>query len=101
MSLLKNFLENDVKQKGKSLILTGGVGLTEEYNKLGEEYLGGIIGRTSHLPEGIYIERSEDNIRQGLKFLGKNEFKPSNEEEVVAWWSDNSPALVVHKLGKL
>ena len=100
MSLLKNFLENDVKQKGKSLILTGGVGLTEEYNELGEEYLGGIIGRAFHLPEGIYIERSEDNIGQGLKFLGRNEFRPSDEEEVVAWWSDNSPALVVHKLGK-
>jgi hypothetical protein len=43
LARLKGFLEAEVREKGKSLILTGGFGLTPQYNDLGEENLGGRV----------------------------------------------------------
>jgi uncharacterized membrane protein len=99
---LRNFLEDEVKQKGKSIILTGGYGLTKEYNlELGKENLGGTIGKRSPNGTIVNISRSKDNIGIGLTFRGFNYFRPNDSDDVIAYWNkDNLPALIVHKLGK-
>jgi len=96
---VRNFLDDGVKRKGKVLILTGGIGLTRLYNlRLGEENLGGSVGRRG---AAVRISKSEDDIGIGLTFKGFNYFTPVNSNEVVAFWDkDSLPALVVHELGK-
>ncbi|MEM2291989.1 MAG: glutamine amidotransferase [Nitrososphaerota archaeon] len=100
VDLLRSFLEYEVKQRGKSMILTGGYGLTKEYNlELGREYLGGEVGERF---QGVVVKiaKSKDDIGLGLAFKGFNHFRPTNPEEVVAYWDkDDSPALIVHKVG--
>ena len=96
--LLQKFLDENVEKRGKSLILTGGYGLTKKYNEIREK-LGGKIGKRSG--ESVKITKSRDNIGVGLTFNGFNYFKPSNYEEVVAFWNkDDLPALITHRLGK-
>jgi uncharacterized membrane protein len=96
---LRNFLENDVKQKGKSMILTGGYGLTAEYNReLGEENLGGKIGK--RFENVVKIAENEHNIGIGLTFKGFNYFEPKNADVIARWEEDGSPALIVNKIGK-
>lgn len=101
VSSLRNFLNEEVKQKGKCLIITGGYGLTTKYNQLGKENLGGLVERGSHSNEAVSIKKSNICVGEGLRFNGFNYFVPINKREVVAYWDkDNLPALVVHKLGK-
>jgi hypothetical protein len=97
---VRNFLEDEVKRKGKSMILTGGFGLTKRYNhELGGENLGGDIGKSSY--RTVKIARSNDDVGVGLTFGGFNYFKPYDPDEVTAYWDKNNlPALTVHKLGK-
>lgn len=103
LASLRNFLEDEVKRKGKLIILTGGYGLTKKYNlEFGEENLGGKVGkRFEEKGAVVKIAESKDNIGVGLKFKGFNYFRPTDPDEVVAFWDkDNLPALIVHKIGK-
>jgi len=99
---LRNFLEDEVKRKGKSMILTGGYGLTRKYNlELGRENLGGEVGKRSPNGTVVKIAKSKDGIGSGLTFKGFNYFKPVDPEEVIASWDkEDLPALIVHKIGR-
>lgn len=104
LNALENFLENDVKEKGKSLILTGGHGLTKKYHlEFGKEKLGGKVGGRfdeKDLLTPVKIVNSKNNIGHGLEFKGFNIFKPVDPKEVIGYWDkDNYPALIVHQLG--
>ena len=84
------------------MILTGGYGLTSEYNKLGEENLGGKIGGCFEKKgTTVKIEKNEYDIGRDLAFKGFNRFKPIDQDEVIARWDkDDFPALVVHRVGR-
>ncbi len=99
MPSLQEFLENEVKRNGKTMILTGGLGLTAEYNDLGEENLGGRVGGPSN--KVVKIVKSKDYIGVGLTFKGFNKFKPIDTDEIIAHWNiSDFPALIVHNVGK-
>jgi uncharacterized membrane protein len=103
LATLKRFLEAEVREKGKSLILTGGFGLTRQYNDLGEENLGGRVGGRSN--REVKIAENEFDIGVGLTFKGFNHFKPKNAEVVAGWeitklGKVNGPALIVNRVGK-
>ena len=102
LASLRNFLEVEVKRKGKSMILTGGYGLTKKYNlELGRENLGGNIGKRSPKGTVVKIAKSKNSIGIGLTFKGFNYFRPTDPDEVMAYWNKNNlPALIVHKIGK-
>ncbi|MEN2975311.1 MAG: glutamine amidotransferase [Candidatus Caldarchaeales archaeon] len=90
------FIDEEVKKKGKILILTGGYGLTKDYNDLGEENLGGKI--MSCLNRKVRIIRG---IGQGLVFKGLNQFRATNREEIVSFWDiKDLPATIIHKIDK-
>lgn len=95
---LRKYIEEYVFKKGKNLIITGGVGLTRKYNELGNEVLGGSI--KSNFPKKVKIKENKSNIGVGLEFGGYNSFKPKDQEEVIAYWDNGEPALIVHKYGK-
>ncbi|HIE23700.1 MAG TPA: hypothetical protein EYP68_05675 [Candidatus Korarchaeota archaeon] len=108
MDSLRKFLAEEVRKKGKSLILTGGWGLTKEYNReLGIENLGGKVIKRKD--DEVAIE-SEKGFGFGLIFKGFNVFEPANPEEVIAFFKpkdlpshqvkERYPALIVHKNGK-
>jgi hypothetical protein len=103
LATLKRFLETEVREKGKSLILTGGFDLTSQYNDLGEENLGGRVGGRSN--REVKIAENEFDIGVGLTFKGFNHFKPKNAEVVAGWeitklGKVNGPALIVNRVGK-
>jgi Uncharacterized membrane protein len=102
LATLKRFLEAEVREKGKSLILTGGFGLTRQYNDLGEENLGGKVGGRSN--REVKIAENEFDIGVGLTFKGFNHFKPKNAEVIAGWeitklGKVNGPALIVNRVG--
>jgi hypothetical protein len=102
LATLKRFLEAEVGEKGKSLILTGGVGLTSQYNDLGEENLGGRVRGRSN--QEVKIAENEFDIGVGLTFKGFNHFKPKNAEVLAGWEITKRgkvdwPALIVNRVG--
>ena len=100
LTSLEDFLEKEVKQKGKSIILTGGYGLTKKYNRL-KQYLGGTIckydGKSRIGDSGIKID---SGIGTGLSFGGINPFKATDNTDVKARWNiGDLPAIIIHRVG--
>jgi hypothetical protein len=67
LARLKGFLEAEVREKGKSLILTGGFGLTRQYNDLGEENLGGRVWGKSNQEVKIVVNNYGIGVRLTFK----------------------------------
>jgi hypothetical protein len=102
---IRQFL-TQVQMAGKSLIITGGYGLTKDYHvQLGAETIGGIIGQrfsTGRIKRlGKTHARIKTGIGSGLAFRGFNIVKPENADEVISTWDiGDHPALIIHSHGK-
>ncbi len=126
--VLRNFIENEVKDKGKTLMLIAGYGLGKSYNSELKSYLGGEVGK--RFPDHLKLKSkrySEESIRKskelvdklresieiengpgkGLRFKGFVIFKPYDVKEVL--WNfkvenislhNKEPAFIVHRVGR-
>jgi hypothetical protein len=123
--VLRNFIEDGIKEKGKTLIIIAGYGLGETYNSELKSYLGGEVGKRfpKDKPKGHkkqcncedcqWVNRMRESIEledgpgRGLKFRGFVIFKPYDVKEVL--WNfkvkntslhSREPAFIIHNIGK-
>jgi hypothetical protein len=104
MDVLKRYIEKNVREEGKSFILTGGWGLNESYNVL-DTFTGTRIikheGRTRMDNVAAKISGPVDTPGFGLPFGGFNllERTDPNTEVISEWNIDGYPALTRRKFG--
>ena len=99
---IERYIDVAVREKGKKLVITGGVGLTKRYNYLLERYFGGVLESKSACWKEVKMRLKNLGLEDTLTFKGFNRFKPRtpNLEILAKWDSEDYPALVRRKIGR-